>query len=66
MTFSVMMLKGDQPRVVGMLWANDQASAEAIAPQMCGGADGDRVQLRITEDREIPLRIASPQSIYTF
>jgi hypothetical protein len=66
MTFSVMMIKDDQPHVVGLLWADDQASAEAIAPQICGQADGDRLQLRIAEDREIPLRIASKQSSYTF
>jgi len=63
MTFSIMVVRDDQPRVVGTLWANDQANAEVLAPAVCGCAEGETVRVRRTEDREIPLRLAETRPL---
>jgi hypothetical protein len=59
MTFSVMLVKDDRPRVVGTLWATDQANAETLAPMICGCSEGERIHIRRTDDREIPFRVAT-------
>lgn len=56
MTFSVMLIKDDQPRVVGTLFTSDEAQAQSMAPVLWPCADGEQVRVRRTEDREIPLR----------
>ena len=61
MTFSVLMIKDDQPRVVGTVFANDQANAEALAPAIWGCTQGESLKICRAEDREIPLRISSAQ-----
>jgi hypothetical protein len=60
MTFSVLMIKDDQSRVVGTLFANDQANAEALAPAIWGCSQGESLKICRAEDREIPLRLPSP------
>jgi len=64
MTFSIMVVKDEQPRVVGTLWANDQANAELMAPALCRCTEGESVSVRRTEDREIPLRLADSQALH--
>ena len=56
MTFSVMLVKDDQRRVVGTLWADNEASAKSLAPAVCSCSEGEQLNIRRTEDREIPLR----------
>lgn len=63
MTFSIMVVRNDQPRVVGTIWANDQANAEILAPAICGCSEGERVKVLRTEDREIPLRLSGGGSM---
>jgi hypothetical protein len=60
MTFSVLVVKNDQPRVVGTLWADDEARARDLAPVMCTCGEGEQVKLLRTETREIPLHLATP------
>lgn len=57
MTFWVVLIKENQPQVVGTLWASDERDAEKLAPAICGGAPGATVSVRRTEDREIPFRL---------
>ncbi|HEY8748801.1 MAG TPA: hypothetical protein VIM11_12550 [Tepidisphaeraceae bacterium] len=64
MTFSVMLVKDDQPRVVGTLWTTDEADAVTLAPIMCGCPEGQKIHVRRTDDREIPLRVATPGAIH--
>lgn len=56
MTFSVMLVKDDQPRVVGTIFTNDEAQAQSLAPAVCPCGDGEQLRIRRAEDREIPLR----------
>jgi hypothetical protein len=56
MTFSVMLVKDDQPRVVGTLFTADEAQAQSMAPALCHCSDGEQLRLCRAEDREIPLR----------
>jgi len=59
MTFSVLVIKDDQPRVVGTLWADDESRARDLAPVMCSCGEGEQVRLLRTESREIPLRVST-------
>ena len=63
MTFSVLLVKDDQARVVGTLWADDESKAKAVAPILCGCSEGEKLNVRRAEDREIPLRLATPTSM---
>jgi hypothetical protein len=56
MTFSVLLMKDDQPRVVGTIFAADEANAQTMAPALFNCESGEQVRIRRTEDREIPLR----------
>lgn len=56
MTFSVMLVKDNQPRVVGTLFTSDEAQANLMAPALFNCPDGEQLHIRRTEDREIPLR----------
>ena len=58
MTFSVLVIKDNQPRVIGTLWAADEAGAQAVAPAICTCHDGEKLSVCKTEDREIPFRIS--------
>ena len=64
MTFSVLMIKDNQPRLVGTLFANDQANAEALAPAIWGCSQGESLKICRAEDREIPLRLPSSEPIH--
>ena len=57
MTFAVMLVKNDQPKVIGTLWAPDEANAKAVAPALCTCTEGERLNVCRTEDREIPFRL---------
>jgi hypothetical protein len=56
MTFSVMLVKDDQPRVVGTIFTDDEANAQSMAPALFSCQTGEQLRIRRTEDREIPLR----------
>ena len=56
MTFSVTLIRDDQSRVVGTLFASDEAQAQSMAPALWQCAEGEQLRLRRAEDREIPLR----------
>ena len=64
MTFSILLVKDNQPRVVGTLWANDQANAEALAPAIWGCTHGELLRVRRTEDREIPLKLSPAEPMH--
>lgn len=61
MTFSVLLIKDNQPRIVGTLWASDEANAQALAPALCNCSDGEKLSVRRTEEREIPFRLSDAQ-----
>lgn len=63
MTFCVLLVKDDQKRIGGILWANDEANAQSLAPVVCQCAEGEKITLRRTEDCEIPFRL-SAQSMH--
>lgn len=56
MTFSVMLVKDDQPRVVGTLFTHDEAQAQSMVPALLNCQTGEQLRIRRAEDREIPLR----------
>jgi len=56
MTFSLIAIENNTPKVVGTVWASDESSAQMI-PQVLGESQAREVSLRREEDREIPLRI---------
>jgi hypothetical protein len=58
MTFAVVLIQDDRHRVVGTLWADDENNARALAPHLCECAEGGRLTICRTENREIPFRIA--------
>ena len=61
MTFSVMLVKEDQRRVIGTLWTDDEAKAQSLAPTLWCCPDGEQLRVCRTEDREIPFRLADPR-----
>ena len=63
MTFSVMLVKENQSRVVGTLWAHDESNAQALAPALCSCREGERLSVCRTEDREIPFRLEAAPSM---
>jgi hypothetical protein len=57
MTFSVLLVDGDQQRkVIGTVWANEESQANALAKHVCAGEAG-QVLVERCEDREIPLKL---------
>lgn len=56
MTFSVLLVKDNQPRVVGTLFTHDEAQAQSMAPALFTCQNGEQLCIRRTEEREIPLR----------
>jgi hypothetical protein len=56
MTFSVMLVKDDQPRVVGTIFTDNEANAQSMMPALFNCQTGEQLHIRRTEDREIPLR----------
>ena len=54
MTFALIVRKKDQPCVVGMLWAEDEAKARVLACSFCHLNDEEQVTVCRTESREIP------------
>ncbi|MDB5290259.1 MAG: hypothetical protein JWL69_1500 [Phycisphaerales bacterium] len=61
MTFSVVVVESNQrKKVVGTLWASDEAGAYAVAPELVGPNHGGAIQIERSEECEIPLRISEP------
>jgi hypothetical protein len=60
MTFAVLVIKNDQRRVVGTLWADDEAKARDLAPAICTCRADEQVSVCRTENREIPFRLNIP------
>jgi hypothetical protein len=59
MTFSVVVIESNQhKRVVGTLWASDEAGAYAVAPELVGPGQSGAIHIERSEEREIPLRIS--------
>lgn len=66
MTFLLLLLKENQPKVIGTLWASDETSAQALAPAICRCSNGTTLSVRRTEDREIPLRLSDgPRMLFS-
>jgi len=63
MTFAVMLLKDDQAKVIGTLWAKDEANARATVLMLSPRANGELVRVCRAEDREIPLRLWNTQAM---
>ncbi|MDB5303585.1 MAG: hypothetical protein JWP34_4607 [Massilia sp.] len=59
MTFSVVLVEKNQhKKVVGTLWASDEAGANAVAPELVGPNHAGAIHIERSEEREIPLRIS--------
>jgi hypothetical protein len=56
MTFTVIESGSGSERVVGTIWANAESEAQAIASDLLQAPDRDKVVLRRTEEREIPMK----------
>lgn len=67
MTFSVVQVGSDRVRrIVGLLWANDEAGARDIAPVLLGARVSPSFSIERTEEREIPLRINENSSGFRY
>ncbi len=59
MTFAIFENQSSTARkMIGTLWATDEADAKAIAPAVLGRSNADHYSIVRTEDREIPLKIS--------
>ena len=56
MTFTVIEAGGGSERVVGTIWAAAESEAQSIASDLLHAPEGDKVVLRRTEEREIPMK----------
>jgi hypothetical protein len=57
MTFSVLITEENkQTKVIGTVWATEESQANTIARAFAGSA-ADRVCVKKTEERELPLRL---------
>ena len=58
MTFSVVTVADNREKVVGTIWAPAEQEAEAMAAFLLApGRAEERIVVRRTEEREIPLRL---------
>jgi len=58
MTFSVLTVGDKSERIVGTIWAAAEQEAQAMASSLFEtSASQERVIVRRTEEREIPLRL---------
>ena len=57
MTFAVIELGGEShEKVVGTIWAGGESDAQAIASNLFGEPEKERVIIRRDEEREIPMK----------
>ena len=56
MTFTIIESGGGIERVVGTIWASAESEAQSIASDLLQIPEGDKVVLRRTEEREIPMK----------
>jgi hypothetical protein len=60
MTFVVVSVGAEQQEtVVGTIWAAEESQAQVIASNLCCGDDTQKVVVRKTENRELPLRLVN-------
>jgi hypothetical protein len=58
MTFSVIAVQDKREKVVGTIWAEGEAQARLVASNVYPAQLGtDSIQIRPTEQRELPLRL---------
>ena len=58
MTFKILSVSGAAEQVVGTVWADAEPQALALAASLFGAPER-AVRVRRTDDREIPMRVAS-------
>ena len=58
MTFTVVSINEASERVVATVWADAEPQAEALAASLFSASER-AVQVRRTDDREIPMRVAA-------
>ena len=58
MTFKVVSINEASERVVGTVWADAEPQAEVLAASLFAASER-AVQIRRTDDREIPMRVAA-------
>ena len=58
MTFSVLITEENtkQAKIIGTVWATEESQANTIARAFAGNA-ADRVCVKKTEERELPLKL---------
>jgi hypothetical protein len=56
MTFTIIESGSGSERVVGTIWASAESEAQSIASDLLQIPEGDKVVLRRTEEREIPMK----------
>jgi hypothetical protein len=58
MTYSLLLMEDNQPRkVIGTVWANEESIANTMARAFVPAQHHDKLIVRQTEQREIPMRI---------
>lgn len=63
MTFSIVKHEiGRGKKVVGTLWARDEAGARDIAPSLFGSGNCGELNIERSDDREIPFRLYDSES----
>ena len=55
MTYSVIRVENDRPRVIGTIWAKQETEAQAIAVGLCQRNENERVEIRPAAEREMPM-----------
>ena len=66
MTFSVVIIEDNRPKVVGTVWASDESSARALAPAIVTSDPSITASIQRAEEREIPLRFCQSEPIPCF
>jgi hypothetical protein len=57
MTFSVVTVENEREKVVGTIWAEGEAQAQLVASNIYQPSQDRFVTVRLSEQRELPLRL---------
>jgi hypothetical protein len=59
MTFSIIQIEDRVRKIIGTVWAPDEAGARAMAPMLAGPGDSHRFDIERSQDREIPFHFTA-------
>ena len=56
MTFAVVEVGAGSEKVVGTIWASAESEAQTIASDLLNTSENEKVVIRRSEEREIPMK----------